>query len=1089
MSRVMSALSVSQPAFPASCFLLGATRFSHSRVFLGERAMLDLRHRLSLKNRLLNLITGPWTEHRGVGRSSRLSLVGLEPMEARTHLSVALVENINASGSSFPDDLTNVNGTLFFTAQDGVNGEELWKSDGTANGTVLVKDIFSGSSESIPDLLINVSGTLFFTADDGVNGRELWKSDGTTNGTVMVKDIRSGASGSNISNLTVVNGTLFFTANDGDSGNEIWKSDGTESGTVLVKNIRSSSSGSNPDNLTNVNGTLFFAADDGLSRGRELHKSDGTENGTVLVKDILAGDSSSGLNFLTNVNGTLFFQAGDDVNGAELWKSDGTESGTVLVKDIQVGAGGSFPSFMASVNGTLFMQADDGVNGYEVWKSDGTESGTVLVKDIRAGETIGSFPTQLTNVNGTLFFSAEDGVNGEELWKSDGTESGTVLVKDIRTGFSSIPTQFKNINGTLYFRARDSNAVGFELWKSDGTEEGTVLVQDISPGAGNSNPTRMTDVNGSVFFTADDGVNGIELFVEFVEPTISIGNVTVNEGDGTATLTVTLSQTVPLDITVQYATANGSATQPGDYTTTTGTLTILANQSSGTFTVPIVNDADSENAESFVVNLSSPTNATIADEQATVTIPLNDLPALSIGDVTVNEGDGTATLTVSLSQIAPFDVTVQFATANGTATQPGDYTSATNTLTVVAGQTSGTFTVPIINDSTFENAETFVVNLSSPTNATISDAQATVTIPLNDNALVSFGGKVVATYLDSNNERVTVRLSGPGSGTVLLPGAANGTGDALLIEVTGATDKTSLSITVAGKGSATTIPTIQVTGALGRLTAPATTVTTSLSITGTAKSVTLAGISGQLTVGAPVAIKDKLALKLGVVSELNINAATPIGSLSVVDWQDNADAADTITTPWIGSLSATGRKAKGLVTALAGDFEAGLLLSAANAPKQVALSKATIAGKLSGSDWTLSGHAGTVTVGSISGSRIALGEGTQTVLNFKALSVKGSKLDVNGPAFVKSQVFVTGTLGSAKLNLVDLTQDLDNPSVSRFLGLRGDVLSLVNFRAAGLNTGKPVTLKKLLTTNDLADPKKNPANVAATTNQFKLVIV
>ena len=124
-----------------------------------------------------------------------------------------------------------------------------WKTDGTDAGTVLVKDIAPGSDSggegegegsseaprsSAPQNLTNVNGTLFFTADDGAHGYEIWKSDGTEAGTVMVKDIVSGSSGSNPYQLTDVNGTLFFTANDGVHGFELWMSDGTEAGTVMV---------------------------------------------------------------------------------------------------------------------------------------------------------------------------------------------------------------------------------------------------------------------------------------------------------------------------------------------------------------------------------------------------------------------------------------------------------------------------------------------------------------------------------------------------------------------------------------------------------------------------------------------------------------------------------------------------------------------------------------------------------------------------------------------------------------------------------------------------------------------------------------
>ena len=122
-----------------------------------------------------------------------------------------LVKDIHPgpSGSSFPDDLTNVNGTLYFQANDGAHGVELWKSNGTAAGTVMVRDIDSGSSGSGPGDLTNVNGELYFTANDGVHGEELWKSDGTAGGTVMV-DVFPGPLGSAPANLTNVNGTLYF---------------------------------------------------------------------------------------------------------------------------------------------------------------------------------------------------------------------------------------------------------------------------------------------------------------------------------------------------------------------------------------------------------------------------------------------------------------------------------------------------------------------------------------------------------------------------------------------------------------------------------------------------------------------------------------------------------------------------------------------------------------------------------------------------------------------------------------------------------------------------------------------------------------
>jgi ELWxxDGT repeat protein len=464
---------------------------------------------------------------------------GVSPAVAAAHTTVSA--GVQSSGAlanlsmcdphtpaSQPYDVVSVGGTLFFTADDGVHGRELWKSDGTAGGTSLVKDIDAGSGDSYgggPRSLTAVGGTLFFTADDGVHGTELWKSDGTKAGTVMVRDIFPGKSGgydrNGPSSLTAVGGTLFFTADDDVHGRELWTSDGTKAGTVMVKNIYPGQGGYYDgvvSSLTDVGGTLFFAADDGTT-GQELWTSDGTKAGTVLVKDIRPGAYDSTPRSLTGAGGTLFFTARDGVHGRELWKSDGSEDGTVLVKDILPGVGHSYhaPSYLTNVQGTLFFSADDGTTGQELWKSDGSEDGTVLVKDIQPDDA-GSYydgPSDLAAVGSTLFFTADDDLHGEELWSSDGTEDGTAMVKDIQPGeYSSSASGLTGSGGTVFFTARDG-VHGPELWKSDGTEDGTVLVKDIHPGAGGSyydDPSAVTAVGTTVFLGADDGVHGTELW-------------------------------------------------------------------------------------------------------------------------------------------------------------------------------------------------------------------------------------------------------------------------------------------------------------------------------------------------------------------------------------------------------------------------------------------------------------------------------------------------------------------------------------------------------------------------------------------------
>jgi ELWxxDGT repeat protein len=457
-----------------------------------------------------------------------------------------LVADINVGvGGSSPDSFVGFNGFIFFSADDGVNGIELWKSNGTI--TMMVKDIYPGTYEqdgevypnsSGPFYSINAAGTFYFSADDGTHGRELWKSDGTTAGTVMVKDICTGVdgdgypNGSNISSFVNFNGTLYFSADDGTHGAELWKSDGTTAGTVMVKDVDpgigedESPYSSQPSYLINVDGTLFFTATvrEGEQVDYELWKSDGTTAGTVMVSSdavfLPAG--------LLNGGGIVYTVASDDTYGAELWKSDGTTAGTVMVKDIYPGIDNygvdpnGFAYASAVVGNDLFFLGNDGTTGYELWKSDGTTTDTVMVKDIYPGINANyNYVHSFINSGGVLYFIADDGTHGRELWKSDGTTAGTVMVKDIYPGAygESVPspTALTSSGNMLFFNANDGTH-GAELWQSDGTTAGTVMVKDIYPGAdgeeapNSSYPYGLVEYNGAIYFMAGDGVHGDELW-------------------------------------------------------------------------------------------------------------------------------------------------------------------------------------------------------------------------------------------------------------------------------------------------------------------------------------------------------------------------------------------------------------------------------------------------------------------------------------------------------------------------------------------------------------------------------------------------
>jgi len=406
-----------------------------------------------------------------------------------------------------------LNDVMYFFSADLENGLALWKDD-PVNGVTLVKIVNPAengiwhSSLSISEAtncgMIKVSewsgDTLYFFANDGINGTELWKCDGTDAGTIMVKDINPAGSSrwdhchdSNSPWTTPVatGAMIYFWANDGTHGYELWKSDGTETGTVMVKDINSGAGSFGYSDIVVFGNTLYFSATNDPNRNDfQLWKSDGTETGTVMFKEIDITISYGGE--LTVVGNTLYFKGWDrsyvgEINpgannkGTELWKTDGTSNGTVMVKDISSGSSGSFGTNAYLTDfGDLYFVAKDGTHGWELWKSDGTETGTVMVKDINPNGS--SSPRGLTVVDNVLYFTADDGINGCKLWKSEGHESDTVMVNSTAS-FSpncwGTDEYFLTFGASLYFRS-DSGSNNFSGWVSDGTPEETNPIEGFN---------------------------------------------------------------------------------------------------------------------------------------------------------------------------------------------------------------------------------------------------------------------------------------------------------------------------------------------------------------------------------------------------------------------------------------------------------------------------------------------------------------------------------------------------------------------------------------------------------------------------------
>lgn len=433
----------------------------------------------------------------------------------------SIIMDVNSgTANSSPSIFTFCGGLncIFFVADNGTTGAELWKYDIATKSSSLVKDINPGVTGSgITNIVTNFAGNgIIFNANDGTNGNELWKSDGTSAGTSMVADINPGAGSSNPANFYPYGGTFICSADNGTNGKEPWLTGGTSASTAMLKDINPGINASDPNNFTAVGGYVLFRANDG-STGSELWKTDMTSGGTVLLKDINTGTVSSVPQNFAVLGSNLIFSA-IDANGAELWKSDGTNAGTVMVKDINVGAGNSInlspgaKAFFTTFGSSVYFQATDGSTGYEFWKTDGTSGGTSLVKDIQTG-VAASNPSGLLATTTSIYFFANDGVSGMEPWISDGTTGGTTLLKDINNGAagSTATTSVfvKAAAGPVYFAANDG-VNGNELWRSMGNTLSTTLAADINSGGGNSNPANMLVANNNVYFAATDGVTGIE---------------------------------------------------------------------------------------------------------------------------------------------------------------------------------------------------------------------------------------------------------------------------------------------------------------------------------------------------------------------------------------------------------------------------------------------------------------------------------------------------------------------------------------------------------------------------------------------------
>lgn len=414
---------------------------------------------------------------------------------------------------------------VFYVGHGEGVGNELWRTDGTAAGTFMARDLLPGTGGISPQFMAAAGGVLYFRGTDANNAPGLYRSDGTFAGTTLVRTVDMWFSYSP-EGPGVLGNSIYFPAIDG-AGQEPWKSDGTFAGTVRIRDLRPGDTSSQPIEMKGVGGAggiVYFSADVGI--GRSLYKTNGTSAGTVLVKQFPAANGQVYHLSFYDLNGALLFTADDGTSGLELWRSDGTATGTYRVKDIRPvrttqSASPGNPVLLETPAGPrVLFRASNGLAGFELWETDGTRPGTRLLSDTNAGpngqtgSVLFSNPRTIGTVSGITVFTGNGATGvGVELHRVDAASpTGALLLRDIRLGAGdSSPESYLTVGGTLFFRADDGTS-GIELWKTDGTPVGTVRVKDIRAGSTGSVPASLTDLGGVLIFQASASGSGIELW-------------------------------------------------------------------------------------------------------------------------------------------------------------------------------------------------------------------------------------------------------------------------------------------------------------------------------------------------------------------------------------------------------------------------------------------------------------------------------------------------------------------------------------------------------------------------------------------------
>ncbi|MFQ5629655.1 MAG: Calx-beta domain-containing protein [bacterium] len=407
---------------------------------------------------------------------------------------------------------------------------------------------------------------------------------------------------------------------------------------------------------------------------------------------------------------------------------------------LNISAGNSSGSIMVSLIDDALDESDetftvDLSNPSNATISDAQGRGTIRDDDPRPSLSIDDVTADESD--GSMAFTVSlSAVSGKQV-KADYTTND---------GSATAGSDYTSKSGTLTF--------------SPGTTSQTVTVTINDDSIDEDDETYDVDLSNAQNATISDG-QGKGTIIDNDLPSLAISDASGNESGGPLAFTVSLSRANTIPVAVQYSTANGTAMSGDDYTGTSGNLTIPAGATSGTIMISFIDDAVYEDDETFNVNLGNPTNAVLDDSLGIGTIVNDDVPVISIDDVTASENAGTMAFNVTLSMTIPKTVTVDFTTKDSMAIAGDDYTAGSGTLSFSSGTTSQTVTVSVTDDALDEDDEIFTVELSNPTNATLSDSLGVATITDNDSSPALAIDNVSLVEPDSNTATMifTVSLS------------------------------------------------------------------------------------------------------------------------------------------------------------------------------------------------------------------------------------------------------------------------------------------------------------------------------------------